>query len=304
MNPLVSVIIPSFRRPPAFVKRAIDSALSQDYTPLEVVVVDDNPPGSPERQALQALMMEYAGDARVRAVVNQKNLGGSDARNEGMKAARGEYLAFLDDDDEFRPGKTEAQMKLMLENGLDMSFSDYKLVDDAGRVMDYRSFHDIPAFDKESLFRYHMLRHMTGTMTFMYRTEALKKIGGFQTAATGQEFYLMQRTIEQGLKIGYLPGDYITAHYHDEGRISSGPGKVKGENALYAFKKGYFDRLTGRERRFVRFRHWAVLTMVYLRDRQYLKLLGAAAMMCLTSPGDVFREGIRFLKGRSKHQSS
>ncbi len=301
MNPLVSVIIPSYNRPAAFVKRAVDSALKQTYEPIEVVVVDDNPPGSPAREAMTAVLREYEADARVRAVINPQNLGGSEARNAGVKAARGEYLAFLDDDDEFKPEKTEAQMKLMLENDLDMSFSDFKLVDDFGRVMDYRSFHDIPAFDRESLFKYHMLRHMTGTTTFMYRAEALKRIGGFQKAATGQEFYLMQRTIEQGLKIGYLPGDYITAHYHDEGRISSGPNKVKGENALYAFKKGYFDRLTARERRFVRFRHWAVLTMVYLRDRQYLKMLGAAAMMCLTSPGDVCREGYRFLKGRLSH---
>ena len=110
----------------------------------------------------------------------------------------------------------------------------------------------------------------------------------------------MMRTIEQGLKIGYLPGEHSIAHYHSEGRISSGPGKVKGENALYRFKKDYFGRLTPKERRFVRFRHWAVLTVVYLRDKKPLQTLGAAAMMCLTSPGDVAREGTRFLKGRRR----
>jgi len=303
MQPLVSIIIPSYNRPAAFVRRAIDSALRQTYENIEVIVVDDNPPGSPARAALSALLAEYAGDGRVRAVVNPVNLGGSEARNAGVRAARGEYLAFLDDDDEFRPEKTAAQMALMLKDDLDMSFSDFKLVADDGRVMDYRHFEDIPAFDRESLFKYHMLRHMTGTTTFMYRAEALRKIGGFQKAATGQEFYLMQRTIEQGLKIGYLPGDYIIAHYHEEGRISSGPGKIKGENALYEFKKKYFDRLTPRERRFVRFRHYAVLTVVYLRDRRVLPMLGAAAMMCLTSPADVIREGWRFLKGRLTHRA-
>ena len=303
MQPLVSIIIPSYNRPAAFVRRAIDSALGQTYENIEIVVVDDNPPGSPARAALSALLCEYAGDARVRAVVNPVNLGGSEARNAGVRAAKGEYLAFLDDDDEFRPEKTAAQMALMLKDDLDMSFSDFKLVADDGRVMDYRHFGDIPAFDRDSLFKYHMLRHMTGTTTFMYRAEALRRIGGFQKAATGQEFYLMQRTIEQGLKIGYLPGDYITAHYHDEGRISSGPGKIRGENALYEFKKGYFGRLTPRERRFVRFRHHAVLTVVHLRDRRILPMLGAAAMMCLASPGDVIREGIRFLKGRVGHKN-
>ena len=302
MNPLVSIIIPSYKRPEAFVKRAVDSALGQTYQNIEVVVVDDNPPGSPSREALGRLLETYKADPRVRAVINQKNLGGSEARNEGVKAARGEYLAFLDDDDEFLPGKIEAQLGMMLKDDLDMTFSDYKLVDDSGRVMDYREFSDIPAFDQESLFKYHMLRHMTATTTFVYRAEALKKIGGFQKAATGQEYYLMMRTIEQGLKIGYLPGEHSIAHYHNEGRISSGPGKVKGENALYQFKKNYFDRLTPAERRFVRFRHWAVLTVVYLRDRKPLQMLGAALMMCLTSPGDVWREGMRFLKGRTSHK--
>lgn len=300
MNPLVSIIIPSYSRPPAFVRRAIDSALAQTHRNIEILVVDDNPPGSPAREALGRLLEAYGADPRVRSVINPKNMGGSEARNEGVKAAKGEYLAFLDDDDEFLPNKIEAQLKLMLENGLDMSFSDYKLVDDSGRVMDYRHFRDIPAFDRESLFKYHMLRHMTATTTFMYRAEALKRIGGFQRAATGQEFYLMMRTIERGLKIGYLPGQYSTAHYHDQGRVSSGPGKVKGENALYAYKKSFFHRLTPRERRFVRFRHWAVLTMVRLRDRKPLALVGAAAMMCLASPGDVLREGLRFLKGRRR----
>jgi glycosyltransferase involved in cell wall biosynthesis len=301
MNPLVSVIIPSYNRPDAFVRRAIDSALAQTYENLEIVLVDDNPPGSAARAALQALLEAYRGEPRVRAVFNERNLGGSQARNEGVKAARGEYLAFLDDDDEHQPDKTRAQVTFMLEHGLDMSFSDFKLVDDAGRVMDYRSFADIPAFDRESLFKYHLLRHMTGTTTFMYRAEALRRIGGFQSAVTGQEFYLMQRTIEQGLKIGYLPGDHIVAHYHDQGRISSGAGKVRGENALYAFKKRYFDRLTPRERRFVRFRHFAVLTVVYKRNKDPFQMLGAAAMMCLASPGDVLREGARFLRGRARH---
>jgi len=303
MKPLVSIIIPSYNRPAAFVRRAVESARNQTYENIEIVVVDDNPPGSPARAALAGVLAEYAGDPRVRSVVNPVNLGGSGARNEGVKAARGEYLAFLDDDDEFRPEKTEKQMALMLEKDLDMSFSDFKLVDDTGRVMDYREFRDIPAFDRDSLLKYHLLRHMAGTTTFMYRAEALQRIGGFQKAVTAQEFYLMQRTIEQGLKIGYLPGDYIIGHYHDEGRISSGPGKIRGENALYAFKKRYFDRLTPRERRFVRFRHWAVLTVVNLRDRRIFPMLGAAAMMCLTSPGDVLREGLRFLKGRRRHRA-
>lgn len=304
MNPLVSVIIPSYKRPALFVERAIKSVLAQTYAPLELIVVDDNPPGSPERAAMEMLMRGYAQDERVCYVRNARNMGGSLARNEGIAVAKGEFLAFLDDDDEYLPEKLSVQIPFMQAQGCDMSLTDWKLYNDAGKLIDYRTFSDIPAFDRETLLKYHLMHHMTGTGTFVYRAEKLREIGGFEPAIMGQEFYLMLRTIERGLKVAYMPGCYIVAHQHDCGRISQGAHKVKGEDLLYAFKQRYFDRLTPRERRFVRFRHWAVLTVVYLRDRRYAQMLGAAVRMVISSPGDTAQQGLRFarklLRGRGK----
>lgn len=106
--PLVSVIIPTFNRADT-VRRSIDSALDQTYRPLEVIVVDD---GSAD--ATRDVLSGY-GD-RIRPIY-QANGGPSVARNTGVSAARGEFIAFLDSDDTWKPAKIERQVSLMLAGG-------------------------------------------------------------------------------------------------------------------------------------------------------------------------------------------
>lgn len=100
-NPLVSVIVPTYNCAP-FVEAAIGSVLSQGYAPMEVVVVDDgSTDGTPQ-------VLERFGD-RIR-VFTQANSGPARTRNRAIREARGEYLAFLDGDDLWLPGHTEALM--------------------------------------------------------------------------------------------------------------------------------------------------------------------------------------------------
>lgn len=103
--PLVSVVIPTRGRP-ALLGRAIDSALRQTVAGLEVVVVVDGP--DPETAAA----LERVTDARVRVIQNETSLGGGQARNLGVRAARAPWVAFLDDDDEWLPRKLERQLAL------------------------------------------------------------------------------------------------------------------------------------------------------------------------------------------------
>lgn len=110
-NPLVSVVIPTRHRPKMIVK-AVSTALGQTYKNLEVVVVVDGPD-----DATVAVLREL-GDERVRVITLQDNVGGSEARNVGVRAAKGDWIALLDDDDEWLPDKLEKQMALAdtLEN--------------------------------------------------------------------------------------------------------------------------------------------------------------------------------------------
>ena len=106
---LVSCVIPSYKRCDT-VTRAIDSVLAQTYQNIEVCIVDDNIPGDAYSQKLQEALQKYAGDPRVRYISQEKHINGAAARNAGIKAANGTFIAFLDDDDEWLPEKIERQM--------------------------------------------------------------------------------------------------------------------------------------------------------------------------------------------------
>ena len=93
--PLVSVIITTYHNE-QYLGRAVESVLRQTYRPIELIVVDDNPPDSAERAAAEAVMAAYPD---VRYLRHPQNLNGAAARNTGIRAANGEYLAFLDNDD-------------------------------------------------------------------------------------------------------------------------------------------------------------------------------------------------------------
>jgi glycosyltransferase involved in cell wall biosynthesis len=107
-KPLVSVIIATFNRG-WILSEAVDSVLSQDYAPFELIVIDD---GSTDDTA--AILNDYA-DSRLR-VHFQPNRGVSAARNRGIPQSAGELIAFLDSDDLWLPGKISAQVLFFQEH--------------------------------------------------------------------------------------------------------------------------------------------------------------------------------------------
>lgn len=104
---MISVVIPAYNAG-GFIKRTIDSVLAQTYRDYEVIVVDD---GSTDNTA--EAVRSYAGKVRY---IYQENAGDGPARNTGIRAAKGDWIAFLDHDDEWLPQKLELQMKLLDRN--------------------------------------------------------------------------------------------------------------------------------------------------------------------------------------------
>lgn len=102
-GPLASVVIPTYNRS-AFLMRAVRSALNQTLTDIEVIVVVD---GSLDGTSDARRKLD---DPRVRFITHDQNRGAPAARNTGIRAAKGAYIAFLDDDDEWLPHKLERQV--------------------------------------------------------------------------------------------------------------------------------------------------------------------------------------------------
>jgi len=151
--PLVSIVVPTYNRAYCL-PRTIDSALTQTYAPVEVIVVDD---GSKDDTAA-VVQARYGSDARVR-MISQPNAGVAVARNTGMTAARGDYVALLDSDDVWQPWKLELQVACMRAHPtVGMTWSDMEAVDPDDQVTDraylrrmYSAYRWFPT--SEALFR-------------------------------------------------------------------------------------------------------------------------------------------------------
>lgn len=101
----VSVIIPTYGLPDNL-NFAIDSVLNQTYKNLELIIVDDNNPESLNRKKTEELVSQYD-DKRIIYLKHPKNLNGAAARNTGIKKAKGDFIAFLDSDDEYTNDRIE-----------------------------------------------------------------------------------------------------------------------------------------------------------------------------------------------------
>lgn len=300
-NPLVSIIVPSYKRKKEMVGRAIQSLLDQTYKNIEIVLVDDN--GKDElvdyRNGLQELVLSINSKNLV-YIKNDVNLGGSLTRNRGIEASKGLLITFLDDDDMYEPDKISHQVQYMLANNLEVCISDLSIYDEKDRLIDYRDHKDIKSFDREYLFKYHLTKQIAGTPTFMFKADVLRKIGGFEDAVTAQEYYLISKTILSGANIGYFPESNIRAYRYDIEAISTGKGKIIGEKKLYAYKKQFFDILTFSERNYVKCRHYAVMAVAYRRNKKYLKCIANLFVAFFLNPLLSIQEALNLNKRKKE----
>ena len=173
---LVSVILPTYKRS-IKLERAIESVLNQTYQNLELFLVNDNDNEDSFTKDLLKRVEKYKTDSRFHLVFQDRHRNGAVARNVGIKLSRGEYIAFLDDDDWWKQNKIERQVDVL--NKLDSSWGavscKYVLYDDQNRVVrktkKYRS----------GLIYKDILRLTTdvATSTLLVRRKALDESGLF-----------------------------------------------------------------------------------------------------------------------------
>lgn len=194
MDKLVSVIIPTYKRP-STLKRAIDSVLNQDYSNVEVIVADDNGIGTEFGLKTETVMKDYADNPRVKYVRHEKNINGSAARNSGFAASSGEYIMFLDDDDEFLPQKVSSQLKKMesLDSSWGACYSNYIRVSQDGsktvsKCAEKREGDLLLEELKRNLF-------IAAGSNLMVRRNIVEEVGGFN------ENFLRNQDIEFLVKI-------------------------------------------------------------------------------------------------------
>ncbi|MBQ8184033.1 MAG: glycosyltransferase family 2 protein [Clostridia bacterium] len=284
--PEVSIIVATYRRE-FELQRALESVKEQQYKDIETIIVDDNA-DLEFNNKVSAIVQAFKNknpDMAVKLITNEKNMGSAQTRNIGIDASEGKYITFLDDDDVFLPEKIGKQLNFMKKGDYDYSITDLDLYNEKDTLIRKRVRGYIKDTSYESLFKYHLMYHLTGTDAMMFKKEYLEKIDGFAPINVGDEFYLMVRAINEKGKFGYLPGCDIKAYVHTgECGLSSGEGKIKGENNLYEYKKTFFDKLDRKTVRYIKMRHLAVLAFAEIRLKKYGRFLKYAINSFLLAP--------------------
>jgi glycosyltransferase involved in cell wall biosynthesis len=243
---LVSVVIPTYNRAYC-VGRAIESVRKQSHTNWELILVDD---GSTDNTA-EFVSLHYSSDPRIR-YIHQGNAGVSVARNTGISAARGNFIALLDSDDAWKPWKLELQLacfRAFPEVG--MVWTEFEAVDASGQIVNqrylrtmYGAYRFYPA--SESLFANSreissvggvglnlepgtrayvgniytaMLRgNLVHTSTVMLSRERMEKVKGFDAglALSGEDYDFHFRTCKWGsVCFADIPSTIYQLEYDD-----------------------------------------------------------------------------------------
>ena len=204
-----SIVIPAFNAE-ATLAPAIRSALAQDYTPVDVIVVDD---GSTDGTAAVATSF-----APVR-YLRQENRGPSAARNAGIEAATGEFVGFLDADDEAPATKLSVQVGYLLEHP------------EVGCVLGRHELDGEPPewFDRDGV----------PLISLVARRSTLLEAGGFdESLRIAEDRDLLVRLRERGIGVEFLPDIVLTRRFHGANLSFARPA----EHPVFQSLKAKLDR--------------------------------------------------------------
>lgn len=218
-RPVFSVVIPTYNRP-HLVERAISSVLSQNFGDFELIVSDDG-----SSLDYSDVRERFRHDERVRFVKARVNRGAGAARNLGISVARGEYIALLDDDDEFLGSFLEASYRTLTSGGTrgHVCFSGIQWLAD-GIDVDGATPPKTLEFEPEyptdiALFETFM---SIGTgYGLCVSLECFRAVGDFnEELQTTEDTEMFLRIIDGGFKPRITPGVHVSIHEHEGKRLT------------------------------------------------------------------------------------
>ena len=213
-NPKISVLIPAYNAE-KFIQRTIDSVLNQTFSDLEIVVIDD---GSKDKTPDIVREMRE-NDSRVNYFY-QENQGLSNTRNRLVELAKGELIAFLDHDDEWRPEKIEKQLSVFeKDNGLGLVFSDAHIKKD-GRILG-TCFKERKPFKGDVFYEYLFSDNFVPLLTVMLPKLIIKKFMPFNAEYRVSEEFDMFLRIAREYKFDYVDEPLAIYHLHGNNTIIS-----------------------------------------------------------------------------------
>jgi glycosyltransferase involved in cell wall biosynthesis len=211
MEELLSVVIPTYNRA-GTLQNTMLSVLNQSFTNIELIIVDDASTDETEE------IVRSIYDDRVKYIKLEINSGPSAARNAGIKAASGSFIAFQDSDDIWLEEKLMKQMaRLQSDESLGMVYTGYRLIFDNNSEL-----YMPPAFMDNKLkegyiFESLLKGNKIGTPTMLIKRIILDEIGGFDIKLKAYEDWDLSIRIAKQYKIGFVNDYMVNAYSHANG---------------------------------------------------------------------------------------
>ena len=267
MDELVSVVITTYNRVNEL-ERALKSVINQTHKKLEIIVVDDNVNESISKKLKE--IINNLNDKRIILKKNEKNLGGALSRNVGIESSHGNFIAFLDDDDEYLPTKVEKQLEL------------FKKTNDSKLALVYCYCKGIKngKMTKKYCYNYMgnclyeaMLMCIAATSQWMCKKNCLLDVGMFSNVPCKQDSTVIIKLLSKGYTINRVPE--VLSLYYDEDipRISSKNAKkrIVGENLLLELCRKNYDKINEKQQREVEYHFSCILVFYYFETGEYKK---------------------------------
>lgn len=243
---VVSVIIPTYGRSD-YIIRCIESVILQSYKAIEIIVVDDNGKGSYNQIETERKLSSYSAKQYINYIVRETNGGGALARNDGILASTGEYITFLDDDDEYLPIKIEKQLFHIKDKNVDISLCGAFYIDDEGNIENYKGR---PSGDSLESF---LLNGRALTPMIMVRKESILKAGGFVATPRFQDHVFMLNLLGSGATVAISYERLYKCYRHSGERISRSSKSLNGYLIKHEVERKYADCLTNEQRNILEF---------------------------------------------------
>jgi glycosyltransferase involved in cell wall biosynthesis len=229
-KPVISILMPVYNTPIPYLRKAIDSVLSQYYLNWELCICDD---ASTEETVRQVLEEYIAADSRIKVAFSKENHGIAIASNRALELATGEFIGLLDHDDELTPDSLYEVVSTLQIVDADLIYSDEDKRDEEGRRCE--PFFK-PAWSPDLLYSYMYLCHFS-----VYRKSVVDRLGGFREGYDGsQDYDLALRFTETTNKIAHIPK--ILYHWRKVPASTSATITAKPE-AFLAAQKALADAL-------------------------------------------------------------
>lgn len=217
-GPLVSVIVPAFNAAKT-IPETLRSISQQTYRAIEILVVDD---GSTDETAEMARLHRQA-DPRLR-LISKPNGGVAAARNAGIRASRGEFVAFIDSDDLWHPTKISKQVQVLQAGGPELAlvYAPFRLIDAEGKVLSSPHKYGVNGW----VIHRHFHSNLVGNgSALLVRRGVLDEFGGFDTrllqhGAEGCEDLLLQLRIAARYRFGEV-SEYLIGYRRLPDNMSS-----------------------------------------------------------------------------------